>query len=541
MDTAVYKMFESILGSENVSRDPAVLDSYTYQWMGEMTGDATRFGPYRPACVVLPSSTEEVQAVVRACNRFGLKVKAFSTGWGLYSAPGGEGVVQLDLRRMNRLIEINEKNMYALVEPYVIWAQLQAEAMRKGLNCVTIGAGSCTSALANCTSVMGVANNNVSMGYNERNVLGVEWVLPNGEILRLGSPGSSESWISGDGPGPSLRGVMRGAFGALGGMGVFTKCAVRLYQWGGPAELESVNILSMDERIVDYPENVRLVAPYFNDRASLELAAAKIGESEIAYSVGLLERGLLTLGLGKTNAESAEMRENLHPIIPKHIFTVLLVANSHNVLAYQTNVLERILQDTGGKPFEMVEQEQFRDIITLLLVKGGSVPARGVFSPTGSFSPILCGFFATRGTLVKAMDDSEEIKRKHIESGLLADDMGEGGWGPLILDHGHSEYFENETLFDPQVPESVQALVDLTTETNESLAKKKMIIPFLSQVKVARAQKKSAHDTIAPHMTTDYRHLQRKFKQVFDPNDVADSGNYIDAGKKKSENPRRSS
>jgi glycolate oxidase len=537
MNSDAYRMFESIVGPDYVSQDPAVLDTYTYQWMGEMSGDATRFGPFRPACVVLPSTTEEVQAVVLACNRFSLKCKAFSTGWGLYSAPGTNNVVQLDLRRMNRLIEINEKDMYALVEPYVIWAQLQVEAMRKGLNCVTIGAGSCTSALANCTSMMGVANNNVSMGYNERNVLGVEWVLPNGEILKLGSPGSGAGWISGDGPGPSLRGVMRGAFGALGGMGVFTKCAVRLYQWGGPPELPSVNILSMDERIVDYPDRIKLVAPYFKDRVSLEDAVARIGESEIAYSVGLLERGLLTLGLGKSNRESAEMRENLHPLIPKHVFTVLLVANSRNELAYQTKALDAILEKTGGKRFEMVEQESFRDIITLLLIKGGSVPARGVFSPTGSFSPILCGFFATRRTLVRAMDDSEEIKRKHVESGLLGDDMGEGGWGPLILDHGHMEYFENETLFDPQAPDSVKALVDLTTETNQSLAEKKMMIPFLSQVKVARAQKKSAHDTIAPHMNTDYRHLQRKFKQVFDPNDTADSCNYIQAEEEKDKRP----
>ncbi|RJP70300.1 MAG: FAD-binding oxidoreductase [Candidatus Abyssobacteria bacterium SURF_17] len=529
MNSEAYKMVENIVGPDNVSQDPGVLDAYTYQWMGEMTGGGTRFGPYRPACVALPSTTEEVQAIVKVCNRFGLKFKAHSTGWGLYASPGGGGVVVLDLRRMNRLIEINEKDMYAVVEPYVIWAQLQAEAMRKGLNCVTIGAGSCTSALANCTSVMGVANNNVSMGYNERNVLGVEWVLPDGEILRLGSLGSGAGWITGDGPGPSLRGVMRGAFGALGGFGIFTRCAIRLYQWGGPPELPSENIVSMDERIIGYPENIKLIAPYFDDRVSFEEAIANIGESEIAYATGLLERGLMTLGLGIDNRQSAEMRENMAPVIPKFIFTILLVANSKPELEHQIRVLEAILEHTGGKKFEMVEQENYRDIITLLLVKGGSVPARGVFSPTGSFSPILCGFFATRGTLVKAMDDSEEIKRKHVESGLLADDMGEGGWGPLIIDHGHAEYFENETLFDPQVPESIKALIDLTEETNQSLAQKKLPIPFLSQVKVARSKGLSAHDTIAPHMNVDYRSWQRKFKQAFDPNDTGDSCNYIES------------
>jgi hypothetical protein len=107
--------------------------------------------------------------------------------------------------------------------------------------------------------------------------------------------------------------------------------------------------------------------------------------------------------------------------------------------------------------------------------------------------------------------------------------MGEGGWGPLIIDHGHSEYFENETVFDPSVPESMKALVDLTEETNRSLAEKNLVIPFLSQIKAARSKGETAHDTIAPHMSSDHRVWQRKFKEAFDPNDAADSINYIEA------------
>jgi len=91
--------------------------------------------------------------------------------------------------------------------------------------------------LASHTSMSGSGMAAVSMGYSARNVLGVEWVLPTGEILRLGSPGFESGWFSGDGPGPSLRGVMRGMFGACGGLGVFTKCAAKLYPWPGPSAL----------------------------------------------------------------------------------------------------------------------------------------------------------------------------------------------------------------------------------------------------------------------------------------------------------------
>jgi len=51
------------------------------------------------------------------------------------------GIILLDLRRMNRIIEINEKNMYAVVEPYVISAQLQAELMKRGFHFNVKGAG----------------------------------------------------------------------------------------------------------------------------------------------------------------------------------------------------------------------------------------------------------------------------------------------------------------------------------------------------------------------------------------------------------------
>ena len=128
---------------------------------------ASRFG-IRPVAVVLPGNTEEVQAVVKSCNRYGIGYKAHSTGWGPWASPGAMGIVQIDMRRMNRIVEINEEDMYAVIEPYVVWATLQAETMKRGLNCVTIGAGGNCSALASITSFNGIGYNNYSMGMNER-------------------------------------------------------------------------------------------------------------------------------------------------------------------------------------------------------------------------------------------------------------------------------------------------------------------------------------------------------------------------------------
>jgi glycolate oxidase len=119
----VYKEFGDVVGAENICDDPAILPAYYSMDF---------------AAVILPGNAAEVQAVVKLCNRHKLQFSAASTGWGGMYA---KGIVFLDLRRMNHIIEINEKNMYAVVEPYVINAQLQAELMKRGLNCNIKGAG----------------------------------------------------------------------------------------------------------------------------------------------------------------------------------------------------------------------------------------------------------------------------------------------------------------------------------------------------------------------------------------------------------------
>ncbi len=92
----------------------------------------------------------------------------------------------------------------------------------------------------------------------------MEWVLPDGEVLRLGSPGSGAGWFSGDGPGPSLRGIMRGFSGTQGSLGIFTKCAIKLYPYYGPREPKVDGVL-LDVRteVPDTEKMFFIVAPSF--------------------------------------------------------------------------------------------------------------------------------------------------------------------------------------------------------------------------------------------------------------------------------------
>jgi hypothetical protein len=232
-----YAALEDIVGKRNVSRDPAVLDGYAVQMLAELVRPNCSHYMPRAAAIAMPASTEEVQKVVRLANKCKFGIKPHGTGWYHWASAmyDDRDTVQLDLRRMNK-IEIDEKNGIAVVEPYVIGAQLHAEAIRRGWSCNIIGAGSSCSVVAGACAYGGVGAGTMWMGGNAENVLGMEWVTPEGEIVRSGSLGSGDGWFCGEGPGPSVRGIMRGTLGCRGGLGVYTKCAVRLVHWPGSTD-----------------------------------------------------------------------------------------------------------------------------------------------------------------------------------------------------------------------------------------------------------------------------------------------------------------
>ncbi len=88
------------------------------------------------SAAVAPDGVEQVQAVVKIANRYKIPIYPVSTGKNLGyggSAPVLSGSVVLDLKRMNRILEVNERNAYALVEPGVSYFDLYRYIQEKGL------------------------------------------------------------------------------------------------------------------------------------------------------------------------------------------------------------------------------------------------------------------------------------------------------------------------------------------------------------------------------------------------------------------------
>lgn len=509
-----YRALEEAVGGDNVTREPAMLDSYAWQPFLNMTED---LWVKRPAAVTLPGSTEEVQAVVRACNAHGLKYKAISTGWGAHNGPAYDDEVILDLRRMDRILEIDEENMIAVVEPYVCGGELQAEAFKRGLNTHIVGAGPHCSPLAGATSMHGCGNDSLYMSTSSRNLLGVEWVLPNGEVLRLGSPGSGAGWFTGDGPGPSLRGIVRGTSGAFGGFGVFTKAAVRLFDWPGPEFIEGGGLIL--DSTTALPDCCRLYNCGFGSEQACTDAVYKLGEAEIGYLFTRMVTTefilLIMPHLFQKLVKKGQAILDLANACVSHPFMVMLVGGSPDELDYQEAVLNEIVDGLGGIVMDMGKIEPVRKLM------GNNMLRCTIFATVFRFG----NMFATNLDGNEASDSQyawthamQGPKESYIRDGRMIDD---GGENPYIVQFENNLFGHCETIYfyDQRLRRHREALDPLGFDTTLA-AIEQCNVPLAAFTPVARK-------FISP-LAYDFNEWQKKVLAAFDPGGVSDTGMYTD-------------
>jgi 4-cresol dehydrogenase (hydroxylating) len=182
-----------------------------------------------PSAAVGPDTTEQVQAVVRTANKYKIPLYAISTGKNFAyggPSPNVRGSVTVDLKRMNRVIEVDDKRHFAVVEPGVSYLDLYRYIQERGLKVWIDTPDPGWGSLVGNAMDHGIG---YTMGFFRDHYgahCGMEVVLPNGEVMRTGMgalPGS-KSWHEykhGYGPDPS------GLFGQ-GNFGIVTKMGFRL-------------------------------------------------------------------------------------------------------------------------------------------------------------------------------------------------------------------------------------------------------------------------------------------------------------------------
>lgn len=513
-----YKMLEAVVEPDNISEDPTMLDVYSYHFLIELQrkGTGTRFTIQRPGAVVLPGSTEETRAIISICNRFGLKSKAQTTGYGSWNAPSWDDVVVIDLRRMNRILEIDQRNMYAVIEPYVTWAQLQAETMKVGLTPSIAGVGCQCSALANITSAFGMGPYNVSMGFNERSALAVEWVLPDGELLKFGSLGAGVGWFCGDGPGPSLRGIMRGEYGNMGGLGVITKCAIKLFHWPGPNQMPTKGIFPKLRLSEDLSDRMKYYLITFDDREKRNEAAHLIGEAEIGYQMYAWGHGFLLAAVPELSHMIPRKDTDKKP--PQDpVLAMSLASSSPAELAYQEKVLMEILDRTGGKVSDYMNDPGVQATIFRYLTRPDYI-----FMSLARFAS---GWWITMFDFVGVSDSITNVQ----ESALEIIDKWEGknillgcsdAFCQPMYNGSHIGYLDHSGgYYDVCDPESRQSFTEMVGGINRPLVKANLIHP-------ATASNQANKRTGA--LMSNFHVWQQKIKATFDPRSVSDGGYYIE-------------
>jgi len=528
-----YQAMEEVVGVDNISDDPAILDSYAFQMNAELKWKGSKFG-IRPEAAIVPGSTEEVQAIVKICNRYKIKAKAYSTGWGTYSDLRSEGAVQLDMRRMNRILEIDEQNMFAVVEPYVVCSQLQAEAMKVGLNCHMIGAGASCSALA-VTTYGGPGPDTLFMGVGFENLLGLEWVMPTGDVLRTGSLGSGLGWFCGEGPGPSLRGLARGGTGLEGGLGIFTKCAIKLSPWPGPA------VMPVEGTAPAYnsplPENFSAYTLAFPSWQAYADAYYQIFDAEIGYIAhkqfpqwgNELQAAIVKI-VTDPNKQMCDLEELLKtPEIQKmtsemrYSFQLVLAGMTLRDIEYQEESLNEILAETRGWKVAKMSTPHMERWMLLYLIKlcfkGMNWITGGGFSDTFSIVGTPDMIYGSGLTEMTA-----ELQRKKIITDKLVDHGGESGMSALEclgLDAGISG-LEPFVFYDPHDVESSKAALEALVEGDKFLKERGLRSTDGSIAYNILPNGKEGKFSTRP----DVYRWQRKIKEVFDPYGLSD-GSYL--------------
>jgi len=173
----------------------------------------------RPEVVVLPTSTEQVVAIVKACQEFDVSFLARGAGTSLAGGclPVGGGVI-VALTRMKRILEVNLRDRYAVVEPGVVNLWLTNHLKPNGYHFAPD-----PSSQGACTIGGNVATNSggphtLKYGVTVNHILGLEIVLPDGRVIQTGGPVE-------DNPGYDLTGVIVGSEGTFG---VVTKIWARI-------------------------------------------------------------------------------------------------------------------------------------------------------------------------------------------------------------------------------------------------------------------------------------------------------------------------
>jgi 4-cresol dehydrogenase (hydroxylating) len=306
---AALTKLRALLGAENVLTSDEQLTPYKKTMLSSPDEN------HRPGAAVLARTVEDVQGVMKICNEFKTPVWPISTGrnFGYGSAaPGTRGQIVLDLKHMNKIIEVDPVLCTALVEPGVtyqqLWNYLKENDIPLWLSCPAPSA------------IASPVGNTMDRGvgytpYGEHFMMqcGMEVVLANGDVLRTGMGGveNSNTWQAFKwGYGPYLDGIFtQSNYGVCTKMGMWLMPAPPAYKpfsimFDNADDIDAIVDALVPLRIAGIIPNAFVIANVMWEAAAI-IPRSKYYDGDGATPKAVLEEIQKKEGVGAWNVYAA--------------------------------------------------------------------------------------------------------------------------------------------------------------------------------------------------------------------------------------------
>ena len=372
-----------VLGAENVLTEQEDLMTYAYDATAAMKH-------YKPDVVVSPLSTEQVSEVVKIAGRYQIPIYPRGSGTNLSGGtiPTKGGIV-LSMLNLNKIIEVDQDNLTATVQPGVIIQALNDQVTKLGLLYPPDPGTVTTATMGGSVSECSGGLRGLKYGVTKHYIMGLQLVLANGEIIRWG--GKTVKNVTGY----DLVALFTGAEGTLG---IITEIIVKL---------------------IPAPETRKSILAVFDNLDKAGNAIASIIRNKIIPA---------TLEI-MDNATIQTVEHFVHAGLPMDAEAVLLVEvdGYREVVEREAVLVEQILQTEGSVEVKIAKNDQERDL--LWLARRSALPALAQKRPT----TVLEDATVPRSKIPDMLKAIRKIAEKHRLLIATFGHAGDGNLHPTIL------------------------------------------------------------------------------------------------------------
>lgn len=368
--------------------------------------DETEDLVFYPEVVVLPRTPQEISEIFKLCNKHNIPLTPRGAGTGLSGGalPINKGVL-LSMERFNQILEIDERNFQATIEPGVITQMFQEAVQEKGLFYPPDPASK-----GSCFIGGNLAENSggpkaVKYGVTKDYVLNLEVVLPNGEIIWTGANVLKNS------TGYNLTQLIVGSEGTLG---IITKAVFRL---------------------IPYPKNnLLMLVPFYSAEEACEAVAAIFQAGITPSGLEFMERDALIWGSEHLGDKSITIPDN----IEAHLL-IEVDGNNMDVLYSESESIYKVLEQFKCDEILFADDAtQKEKLWKIRRVVGEAVKSKSIYKEEDTVVP--------RAELPKLLKGVKQIGKTYGFTSVCYGHAGDGNLHINIIKGGMSDDDWNNKL-----------------------------------------------------------------------------------------------